>query len=78
MDYTSRIGRLSVTLDGIADDGLAGEDDNIAADVENIIGGKADDTLTAPADAVAHRLDGRAGADTCTGGTEDAEVSCEL
>ncbi|MGA5765201.1 hypothetical protein [Nonomuraea bangladeshensis] len=55
-DYTSRAGRLSVTLDGVA------------ADVENILGGKADDTPRAPADAVTHRLDGRAGDDTCVGG----------
>ncbi|MEV4284883.1 hypothetical protein AB0K40_05215 [Nonomuraea bangladeshensis] len=67
-DCTSRVGRLSVTLDGVADDGPAGENDNIAPDVENILGGKADDTLRAPADAVTHRLDGRAGDDTCVGG----------
>ncbi|MGW2144137.1 hypothetical protein ACWCOT_07480 [Nonomuraea bangladeshensis] len=55
-DYTSRVGRLPVTLDGVA------------ADVENIFGGKADDTPRALADAVTHRLDGRAGDYTCVGG----------
>ncbi|MFI7704018.1 hypothetical protein [Nonomuraea sp. NPDC049480] len=78
VDYTSRIGKLSVTLDGSANDGLAGEGDNIAADVEDIFGGKADDTLTAVADAVVHRIDGRAGSDTCAGGAEDVEISCEF
>lgn len=46
VDYTSRINPLTVSLDGVANDGLTGENDNIAADVENILGGKVGDTLT--------------------------------
>ncbi len=37
------------TLDGVADDGLAGEADNVGTTVENIVGGGGDDDLTGTA-----------------------------
>ena len=35
-----------MSLDGAAGDGEVGENDNVAADVENVSGGSADDVLT--------------------------------
>jgi len=46
-DYSDRTAPLNVSLDGVAGDGEAGENDNVAADVENVAGGSADDVLTA-------------------------------
>lgn len=38
---------VRVTLDGVADDGPAGQADNVAADVENVTTGSANDTIRA-------------------------------
>lgn len=57
---------VTVDLDGVADDGMAGEHDNVTADVENILGTFGDDTLTG--NAADNVLDPFAGADTLDGG----------
>ena len=57
---------LTVTLDGAADDGAAGEGDNVGGDVEDIIGADGDDKLLG--NAAANTLDGGAGDDRITGG----------
>jgi Ca2+-binding RTX toxin-like protein len=44
-DYSSRTAPIKVTLDGIANDGEAGENDLVAADVEDTTGGNGDDVL---------------------------------
>ncbi|WP_188113404.1 calcium-binding protein [Nocardioides humilatus] len=66
-DYTSRIGGISIDLDGVADDGnvAVNEGDNVKADVENLLGGAGPDTLTGSN--YANVLDGGAGADTLNG-----------
>jgi hypothetical protein len=46
IDYSLRGAGVSVTLNGQPDDGEAGEGDNVAADVEHVIGTPAADTLT--------------------------------
>ena len=57
---------VSVSLDGEPNDGLSGEGDNVAADVEDVIGTAVDDVLLgSPA---GNRLSGRGGNDTLTGG----------
>jgi hypothetical protein len=67
-DYAARTVELSVTLDGSANDGAAGESDNVAADVERVIGGSGDDTIDAGlAVAVANMFSGGPGADTLLG-----------
>jgi extracellular elastinolytic metalloproteinase len=43
--YSARAGAVSLTNDGAANDGSAGESDNIASDVENLTGGKGGDTI---------------------------------
>lgn len=65
-DYAGRAFAVSVTLDGVADDGASGEGDNVGADVEDVTGGSAADTLTG--NAADNELDGGAGDDTINGG----------
>lgn len=64
--YVHRTSQVSVSLDGAANDGGAGEADNVAGDVETVIGGSADDTLTGGAGSDV--LDGGKGGDTLRGG----------
>jgi Ca2+-binding RTX toxin-like protein len=77
VDYSALATPVNVTLNGVADDGAAGEGDNVGADVENIRGGSGDDTLSV-ADAAPqvtdptlldHQLIGYFGNDVLTGGT---------
>ena len=57
---------MNVSLDGIANDGAAGEGDNVATTVEQVLGGSGGDTLTG--NGAANTLDGRGGGDTIRGG----------
>jgi Ca2+-binding RTX toxin-like protein len=56
---------LTITLDGVANDGTIGLQDNVGADVENLIGGSGDDTLVGSG--ADNRLDGGPGSDTISG-----------
>jgi len=70
VDYSARTAALLVTMDGAAaNDGETGENDNVKADVENIIGGTQGDTITG--NALNNRIDGRAGNDILSGGAGD-------
>ena len=44
-DYSARTENLKLDLDGIADDGAAGENDMLFADLENLTGGKGNDWI---------------------------------
>lgn len=57
---------LEITLDGVADDGPAGQGDNVLADVETIHGSSADDTIVG-SDA-SNQLFGNQGNDAIAGG----------
>ena len=59
-DYGSRDAALSVTLDGLWNDGEAGEQDRLAT-VENLVGGSGDDYISG--DGSANRLTGGLGVD---------------
>jgi Ca2+-binding RTX toxin-like protein len=73
--YQGRTAPVTVTLDGLADDGEAGERDEVRTDVENVTGGAGPDLLTGdaginiieggPGD---DRIDGGAGVDFLLGG----------
>ena len=63
--YEERLNPVSVTLDGLANDGESGENDFVAADVENLTGGKNNDTLTG--NDLANTLIGGPGNDTLAG-----------
>jgi Ca2+-binding RTX toxin-like protein len=66
VDYAnSNVIPVTVSLDGVANDGAAGENDNAGADIENIRGSYGDDTLTGTQGA--NRLDGYGGNDTLNG-----------
>lgn len=75
VSYAQRFNAVRVDFDGVADDGETGENDQIDADVEHILGGKAGDTLTGDARANQitggegdDRIEGRLGADRFDGG----------
>jgi Ca2+-binding RTX toxin-like protein len=84
-DYSARVAPVSVSLNGSADDGEGAEKDNVASDVENLVGGSADDQLAgndgdnallgnAGNDILGggggnDQVDGGAGDDTLAGGT---------
>jgi Ca2+-binding RTX toxin-like protein len=56
----------TITIDDVADDGAAGEGDNVHTDVEDVSAGPGDDHVTGSA--AANTIDGGDGADTITGG----------
>jgi Ca2+-binding RTX toxin-like protein len=60
---------VTVTLDGTADDGAAGENDDVGTDVESITGSEHTDTLTGSDSN--NTFSGRAGDDVITGGDSD-------
>ncbi|HWM10313.1 MAG TPA: calcium-binding protein [Solirubrobacteraceae bacterium] len=60
-DYEARIASVTVDLDGAADDGETAEADNVRPDVERVLGGSGDDTLTG--NNAVNVLDGGAGND---------------
>jgi Ca2+-binding RTX toxin-like protein len=64
-DYGLRTIAVTVTLNGVANDGSAPEFDNNLGNVENAVGGRAGDRLTG--NALSNVLDGRTGNDTLTG-----------
>jgi Ca2+-binding RTX toxin-like protein len=82
--YADSLGGVNVTLDGLANDGISGEGDNVIYDVENVIGSNYPDKITGSAsdnklvggsgnDSLlgaggADTLDGGANADTLGGG----------
>jgi hypothetical protein len=66
-DYSSRPAvPLSITLDNVADDGAAGEGDNVRSDLEIVYGGSDDDRLVGSSGA--NHLYGGSGIDVLDGG----------
>lgn len=68
-DYSTDTGALTITLDNVKNDGTSGELDDVLNNVEAVIGGSANDTISASAMTVAVTLIGAIGNDTLTGGT---------
>jgi Ca2+-binding RTX toxin-like protein len=64
--YEGRPNPVTASLDGVANDGEAGENDNVETDVENLIGGSHDDTLIG--NSAGNSLYGSFGGDTLKGG----------
>jgi uncharacterized repeat protein (TIGR01451 family) len=77
-DYVSRTNDVNVSLDGAANDGESGENDNVGTDVEDVFGGTGDDTLTGSG--ADNLFDGGPGADELSGGggTDTADYSSRL
>jgi Ca2+-binding RTX toxin-like protein len=69
VSYATRAGAVTASIDDVANDGGAGEGDNVKPDVENLTGGQGSDTLTGGPGA--NLLQGLAGDDTLNGGAGD-------
>jgi Ca2+-binding RTX toxin-like protein len=67
--YKSRTKNLVIKIDGLANDGQAGEGDNVMPDVEHVIGGSGNDLIVGSA--LRNRLFGGRGNDTLMGGGGD-------
>ena len=65
VSYEHRSGGVVVSIDGIANDGSAGEGDNVASDAECLTGGAASDVLVGSDSD--NCIDGRGGSDTING-----------
>jgi Ca2+-binding RTX toxin-like protein len=65
-DYRGARSRVTVSLDGSANDGEPGERDNVGPDVEGITGGGTEDSFYG--DGASNRIDGGAGEDYLDGG----------
>lgn len=76
VDYSARTGNLTVTLDGVANDGLASETDNVGVSVENVTGGSGNDTITGSN--ISNTLKGGDGNDTLNGGTGNADCTLDV
>jgi Ca2+-binding RTX toxin-like protein len=80
--YASRTVALTITIDGMANDGAAGEADNVKTDVETVIGGSGNDSITGSnsnnrlvGGAGNDRLNGSGGDDSLDGGTGNDVLS---
>jgi hypothetical protein len=76
--YATRYDNLTLSLNGVADDGAPGEGDNLDADIEHLTAGSGNDVLVgSPGDDSLlggpglDLLDGGAGADVLDGGDDD-------
>ena len=70
LDFSDASGGVRVSLNGVADDGPVGEADNAGTDIENIKGGRGDDTLVG--NSGRNLLEGFAGNDGLVGGSPPA------
>jgi len=75
VDYSGRVASIAVTMDGAsANDGDSlGEGDNVSADVENLLGGSGNDTLTG--NTSNNMISGGAGDDAIAGGAGNDMLS---
>ena len=82
VSYSAVTSEVDVTLDGQPGDGPAGENDNVGADVESVVGGTAGDRLTAGTNSATLQgadgddvLVGGPGADSLNGGAGGDQIS---
>ena len=68
-DYSTRTAPLTITLDGMAGDGEAGENDNVSSTIEAVVGGSGNDTIVGGPGP--NNLSGGSGDDTLSGGAGD-------
>jgi Ca2+-binding RTX toxin-like protein len=67
LDFSDSDGGVAISLDDVANDGPAGQTDNAASDIENLKGGRGNDTLLG--DSGRNLIEGFAGNDTLRGGS---------
>ena len=75
VSYGGRTAAVTITLNGVADDGQAGEGDNVGADVEDATGGAGNDTIVG--NDLGDRLHGGAGDDSIVGGAAEDRLEGE-
>jgi Ca2+-binding RTX toxin-like protein len=75
VDYGARSTPVAVTLDGVANDGAPGEHDAVARDINQIVGGSANDVLDASGADRSVVISGSDGDDTLTGGASADALS---
>jgi hypothetical protein len=75
-DHRDRTAPVTITADGRADDGEAGEGDNVGADVEELFGGSGGDHVAAGPNG--SRLHGGPGNDVVYADPGDATTNCEV
>jgi Ca2+-binding RTX toxin-like protein len=73
VDYENRTNNLTILLDTAANDGETGEKDNIKADVEVVLGGQGDDTITGSANA--DEIHGGPGNDVINAGAGNDKIT---
>jgi Ca2+-binding RTX toxin-like protein len=72
IDYRDRVAPVTITLDGVADDGEAGEGDNVGTDFVEVFGGSGNDRIVG--NDLGDRLIGNAGNDTIVGGRGEDRI----
>jgi Ca2+-binding RTX toxin-like protein len=75
LTYASRTQPLVVVMDGIANDGEAGEGDNVDGTIDTIFGGAAADRIDAQTQSGGKAIYGNDGNDTLTGGDGDDRLN---
>lgn len=76
MDYTGRTNDLTVVMDGSTDSGEGSEKDHVGSDVEDMIGGGGNDTLTG--NTVSNHIQGGNGDDTISGGVNAGACTSDI
>jgi Ca2+-binding RTX toxin-like protein len=86
--YSARTTAVNVSLDGIANDGAPGEDDNNLTTVENVarntvvrstlFGGQGNDILIVNDNGSGDTVNGSFGVDLCAADPGDTKISCEI
>jgi len=85
--YEARALEMTLSLEGLAGDGVAGENDNLGSDLETLTGGSAEDTLVGNARAnvlhggagiVSDAIDGEGGIDTVSYQGRGSDLSITL
>jgi hypothetical protein len=71
-DYSAASVPLTISIDSQANDGARGERDAVATDVENVVGGSGNDSITGST--AANDLDGGTGNDSISGGSGNDAV----
>jgi len=76
MDYSGRTAALTVTMDAVAGSGQSGESDTLEADMEDLIGGTNDDTLSGNINS--NHIQGGAGNDIIWGGLANGTCTADV
>jgi Ca2+-binding RTX toxin-like protein len=72
-DYSKRTANLTIGIGTLADDGEAGEKDNVQTDIETVLGGSGNDSITGSS--ASNLLVGNGGGDTLNGGAGNDTLS---